>query len=92
MGFVTIAIRNVLRRPLRSCLTLLAVALAVGSVVSLVGIANGFKHTFLEFYQGVGIDLLVVRSGSARRLTSTMEESLGDKIAALPGVVEVIPG
>ena len=92
MGFLTIALRNVMRRPLRSCLTLFAVALAVGAVVSLVGIANGFKATFLDFYQGVGIDLLVVRSGSARRLTSTLDERLGDKIAALPGVAEVIPG
>lgn len=92
MDFAKIAFRNVFRRPLRSCLTLFAVALAVGSVVSLVGIANGFKKSFLEFYQGADIDLLVVRSGSARRLTSTMEESLGDRIAALEGVAEVIPG
>ena len=92
MDFAIIAIRNVFRRRLRSCLTLFAVALAVGSVVSLVGIANGFKRSFLEFYQGADIDLLVVRSGSARRLTSTMEESLGDAISELDGVEEVIPG
>ena len=92
MGFFTIAMRNVLRRPLRSCLTLLAVAIAVGAVVSLVGIANGFKQSFLEYYQGAGIDLLVLRSGSARRLTSTMDEKLGESIAQLPGVTEVVPG
>jgi putative ABC transport system permease protein len=66
--------------------------MAVCAVVALVGIANGFRLTFLEFYQGVGIDLLVVRTGSARRLTSTIEESLGEKIAAIDGVREVIPG
>ncbi|MCM2373289.1 ABC transporter permease [Aporhodopirellula aestuarii] len=92
MKFTTMTFRNVMRRPLRSGLTLVAVALAVCAVVSLVGIANGFKATFMDFYQGAGVDLLVVRSGSARRLTSTLEESLGDQIAALDGVVDVIPG
>lgn len=84
--------RNVLRRPLRSALTLVAVALAVCAVVSLVGIANGFKDTFMDFYQGAGVDLLVVRSGSARRLTSTLDEGLGEKITQIEGVKEVIPG
>ena len=84
--------RNVLRRPLRSALTLIAVSLAVCAVVSLVGIANGFKDTFMDFYKGAGVDLLVVRSGSARRLTSTLDETLGDKIAQIQGVKEVIPG
>jgi len=92
MNFLTMTFRNVLRRPLRSGLTLVAVALAVCVVVALVGIANGFKSTFMDFYQGAGVDLLVVRSGSARRLTSTLDESLGDKIAQVDGVVDVIPG
>ena len=92
MQFTTMSLRNVFRRPLRSGLTLVAVALAVCAVVSLVGIANGFKDTFMNFYQGAGVDLLVVRSGSARRLTSTMDESLGDRIEQVDGVAEVIPG
>lgn len=92
MQFATMTFRNVMRRPLRSGLTLVAVALAVCAVVSLVGVANGFKDTFMNFYQGAGVDLLVVRSGSARRLTSTLDETLGDRIEALDGVVDVIPG
>ena len=92
MYFITMTFRNVLRRPLRSTLTLVAVALAVCAVVSLVGIANGFRDTFMEFYEGADVDLLVVRSGSARRLTSTLDEELGDRITRVAGVKEVIPG
>jgi putative ABC transport system permease protein len=92
MYFTTMTFRNVMRRPLRSALTLTAVALAVCAVVSLVGIATGFKDTFMDFYQGVDVDLLVVRSGSARRLTSTLDEGLGDRIQQIEGVKEVIPG
>ena len=92
MYFITMTFRNGLRRPLRSALTLVAVALAVCAVVSLVGIANGFRDTFMEFYEGADVDLLVVRSGSARRLTSTLDEELGDRITQVSGVKEVIPG
>lgn len=92
MWFITIPFRNIRRRPLRSSLTLIAVALAICAVVTLVGISTGFRQTFIEFYEKVGIDLLVVRTGSARRLTSTIDESLSDKILELPGVKEVIPG
>jgi len=68
------------------------VAIAVGSVVSLVGIANGFRDSFMDFYQSADVDMIVVRSGSQRRLTSTLDESLADRIQALPGVKEVVPG
>lgn len=92
MRFGSLIFRNVLRRKLRSSLTVFAVAIAVGSVVALVGIANGFKETFMEFYQGVDIDIVVVRSGSQRRLTSTLDESLSKRIADLPGVREAVGG
>jgi putative ABC transport system permease protein len=92
MRFYTLVIHNVLRRKLRSALTAAAVAIAVGSVVSLVGIANGFKDSFMDFYQAADVDMVVTRSGSQRRLTSTLDESLSDKIAAIDGVREVVPG
>lgn len=92
MRFGSLIFRNVLRRKLRSSLTIFAVAIAVGSVVALVGIATGFKETFMEFYQGVDIDMVVVRSGSQRRLTSTLDESLANKMAEIPGVKEAVGG
>jgi len=92
MWFTTVILRNIRRRPLRSFLTLISVAMAVCAVDSLVGVSTGFKATFLNYYRGIGIDLLVVRSGSARRLTSTMDEGLAGKIAEIDGVTEVIPG
>jgi putative ABC transport system permease protein len=91
MRFITLTFRNIRRRPLRSSLTVVAVALAVCAVVALVGISTGFRQTFLSYYEGASIDLLVVRTGSARRLTSTIDESLGDRMLRLPGVREVVP-
>ncbi len=92
MRFSHMIINNVLRRKLRSGLTAVAVAIAVGSVVTLVGIANGFRSSFLEFYQNADVDMIVTRSGSQRRLTSTLDATLSDRIAAIQGVREVVPG
>lgn len=73
-------------------LTITAVALGVGAVVSLVGISTGFKATFLDLYGKIGVDLLVIKGGSGRQLQTAIPESLCDKIRDIPGVTEVIPG
>jgi putative ABC transport system permease protein len=92
MWFSTIVVRNAIRRPLRSALTIMAIATAIGAVVALVGIASGFERTFLDHYKGAGIDLVVVRAGASQRLNSTLDQALGDKIQKIPGVKDVIPG
>lgn len=92
MRFSTIALKNAIRRPLRSILTALAIAVAVGTVVALVGISYGFERTFLDLYRGSGIGLIVVRAGSRQRMTSTLDERLGDQIRALPGVRDTFGG
>ncbi len=80
-----------LRRPVRSLLTVTGVGLAVGAVVSLVGIASGFERSFVDLYARRGVDLVVVRSGVTERLTSALTESLGERIARTPGVRSVTP-
>src|ERR1700730_15996231 len=92
MWFVTFVYRNLARRPLRAFLTVVAIAIAIGSFVTLVGIATGFEHTFLKIYESTGVDVIVVRTGSRQRLTSALPEHLGTEIKELPGVKEVIGG
>ena len=92
MWFSTIVLKNSIRRPLRSALTIIAIATAIGAVVSLVGVASGFERTFLDHYKGAGIDLVVVRAGASQRLNSTLDEAIGDKIKKIPGVKDVIAG
>jgi putative ABC transport system permease protein len=92
MRFSTIVLKNAIRRPLRSILTALAIAVAVGVVVALVGISYGFERTFLDLYRGSDIGLVVVRAGSRERMTSTLDERLGDKIRAIPGVRDAFGG
>lgn len=92
MWFTTFVLRNLLRRPLRSLLTAFAVAIAIGAVIALVGIANGFEQTFLTLYANAGVDMVVVRKGARQRMNSTLDETLGEKIQQIAGVREVLAG
>ena len=62
MTLLTMSLRNMIRRPMRSVLTIIAMAVAVGAVVSLVGISRGFEDSFLDLYRSAGIDVVVVRA------------------------------
>jgi putative ABC transport system permease protein len=66
-------------------------AVAVAAVVALVGIADGFKRSFLDMYQSHGVDVVVTRGRSADRMTSELDQGLGAKIAQLPNVAAVEP-
>ncbi len=92
MYFFTFIFRNVLRRPVRSALTGVGVMLAVGAVVALLGIAQGFERSFAELFELRGVDLVVVRAGRTDRMTSNLDEAIGERLAELPGVQSAIPG
>lgn len=92
MRFTTFIFKNLLRRPVRSLLTSIGVALAVGAVVALLGISQGFERSFAQLLEQRGVDLMVVRAGKTERLTSSLDESIGQRLAGLPGVAVVIPG
>jgi putative ABC transport system permease protein len=91
MKFPAFILKNVLRRPVRSSLTVVGVSVAVGAVVSLMGISGQFEKSFRELYAARGVDLVVVRSGRTDRLSSNLSEELGPKIRELPGVADVAP-
>ncbi len=86
MRFATLVARNVTRRPFRSILTLLALAMAITAVVSLLGITAGFTRSFSDVYAAHSVDLVVSRQGTADRLSSSIDEDFQIKIAAVEGV------
>ena len=86
MRFLSLVIKNLTRRPFRSGMTVLAFATAIAAVVSLLGVANGFTESFADIYESHSVDIVVSRQGSADRLSSAIDESFAERIAALPGV------
>lgn len=91
MRFWSFILHNLLRRKLRTLLTALGVAVAIGSVVALLGISYGFREIFGEVYQRRGVDIVVVRAGVAERMSSSLNEGLAPRIATVPGVDKVTP-
>jgi len=88
----SLVLHNIFRRKVRSALTLSGVAVAVGAVVALVGIAQSFERSLLAVFQQRGVDLIVVRKGSVQRMNSDLKEELLPQIRALDGVREVSAG
>src|SRR5690242_15860444 len=76
MYFLTFIFRNIAGRRFRSMFTIVGVAVAVGAVVALVGLASGFETSFVNLYKRRGIDLVVVRAGVTQRITSSLDEKL----------------
>jgi putative ABC transport system permease protein len=85
---------NIVARPLRSFLSVIAIAIQVILVLLIVGMTSGVLSEWGKRVEGVGADLLVQPPNSSIFFafsSAVMQESLGDKIAALPGVDEVAP-
>ena len=92
MRFSTFVFRNVLRRPVRSTLTITGMAIAVTAVVALVGLSDGFNRSMLKQYIDRGVSLIVTRNDSVSLLNTVMPEKVAHDIEALPGVVATCPG
>src|SRR5271168_4092454 len=85
---------NVVARPLRSFLSVIAIAIQVILVLLIVGLTTGVLSEWGKRVEGVGADLLVQPPNSSIFFafsSAVMQESLADKIAALTGVDEVAP-
>ena len=92
MRFISLIIKNVLHRPVRTVLqTTLGLAIAIGSVTILVGISWNFERSFLAIYNSKGVDLVVVHAGSSNQLSSSLDEKMADRLRQIDGVVELAP-
>src|SRR5256886_12327735 len=81
-------------RPLRSFLSVIAIAIQVILVLMIVGLTSGVISEWGKRVEGVGADILVQPPNSSiffAFLSVGMQESLGGQIAALSGVDEVAP-
>ncbi|MGA7243519.1 MAG: ABC transporter permease, partial [Terracidiphilus sp.] len=84
-GFVW---KNLLRRRLRTLLTLCGIGMAIGAFVGLVGFSNAFEHAWLQIYSSSGTDIAVIQQTF---LNTSLDESAGQKLKALPEVEQVAP-
>jgi putative ABC transport system permease protein len=88
LSFAWFAWKNLWRRRLRTVLTLCGIAMGIGAFVGLVGFSQSFAREWLRMYESSGTDLAVVQQTF---LNTSVEESAGAKLRALPVVDKATP-
>ena len=89
MRWSTMIARGLWKRRIRSGLTVVGLGVGVAAVVTMSAVAWGFERSFHRIYEAKGVDLIVVRAGTADRLSSTLDADLAPKLAEVPGVSAV---
>jgi putative ABC transport system permease protein len=85
---------SIIARPLRSLLSIIAIAIQVILVLMIAGLTSGVISEWAKRQEGVGADILVQPPNSSIFFafsSAVMQESLGDQIGALSGVDVVAP-
>ncbi|CAN5220224.1 ABC transporter permease [soil metagenome] len=87
MSFFTVVLRDLLRRPVRTALTMLGIAIGIAAVVMLVGIAWGFEKSWSDGFEAHQTDIVV-----ANLAGGVMPKAFGAeveaRVAELPHVAE----
>ncbi len=99
--FTRLALQNVLRKPARTTLLVVAVTLATGGVFASYTVASGIKESMDRSFSRMGADLIVVPSKAMVNITSALltvqptdevlNETLVSEIEKLDGIAEVAP-
>jgi ABC-type antimicrobial peptide transport system permease subunit len=79
------ALRNLLRQPTRTLLTLAGIGIAIMAVVSLGGMADGFVDTMTGMATSGGIHLAGMEAGASADL-SAIDQAIERRIADIPDV------
>jgi putative ABC transport system permease protein len=87
-------VSNVLHRPIRTAVSVLAVAIEVAMVILVVGLCHGLVNDSARRTQGVGADILVQPTGSSFLIgmsQAPMPIAIADRLRELPHVQAVAP-
>ncbi len=85
MTFFTVVTRGLIRRPVRTGLTILGISVGIAAVVALVGISRGFSKSWETGMKARGTDVVVSNMGSSL-VPKPFNASVRDRIAHLPHV------
>ena len=87
MTFFTVVTRGLMRRPVRTGLTIVGIAIGIAAVVALVGISRGFETSWETGMKSRGTDIVI--SSMRNALTpKPFNANVVERIAPLPHVAE----
>jgi putative ABC transport system permease protein len=87
-------VHNVMHRPIRTLITMIAVAVEVTLVISVVGLTSGLLMESAKRTEGVGADIMVQPPSASVFMAfsgAPMPIAIGDKLQQLPYVQAVAP-
>ena len=82
-------LKNLLRRKVRTLLTMAGIAIGVAAIVALGTLAEGLAAGYSALSGGSGADLLVAQADAVDIVFSAVDEEVGTTLANLAGVEEV---
>src|SRR5262245_17098006 len=84
-----LALHHIVGRPLRSVLTVVGISIACAGSLSVTGLIQGVQDSLEQGMEEPGADFVVGQRASFSLVGGSLPESLGPKLAAVPGVDEV---
>jgi putative ABC transport system permease protein len=91
MFFSTLLLKNLLRRPIRSILTMVGVAVAVGTTIALLSISEGLREQTLQSLEGRGIDMVILEQGVVDQLNSELDQEILPQLLNMPEIDQIGP-
>lgn len=82
-------IKNLLRRKIRTLLTVLGIAIGVAAIIGLGALANGLKAGYGSMIKGSKADLVLSQPNAMDISYSSVDEEVGKKLIEAPEVSEV---
>lgn len=89
MQFTALAAKNLLRRKMRTFFTLLGISSAVAAFIALVGMSRGLENAWTHALLERETHLFAVPRGVVDILSSSIDESVVEKMGVIDGVVAV---
>lgn len=86
MHFVMLPMRNLIRRPIRSGLTVSGIAVAIAAMVALIGLSQGLETAWTQGLMDRGTHVLVTSKGAVEILAATFDQELAGALTADPRV------
>jgi ABC-type antimicrobial peptide transport system permease subunit len=80
------ALRNLLRRPARTMMTVAGLGIGIGLIVALMGIAEGSRQLITSLLSAGQADMLAEQAGASDATFSSIDERLAEQIRADPAV------
>jgi ABC-type lipoprotein release transport system permease subunit len=82
-------LKNLLRRRIRTLLTIIGIGIGVAAIIALGALANGLEAGYGNMLRGSKADLILSQPNTFDISYSTVDEELGEQLAAAPEVSQV---